>query len=170
MSSGPENRFIASIHRLLPTTLHWEKMHNQYRGGTADVWYSGWKRDLWVEYKFVDKIPRVGCIIPDCTELQKEWLRDRHAEGRRVYVLVGHPKGGVLFVTPAEWEEGLGVLQSGREMTKQEIVSWLVFQATGVKDAQKTIAVRAKRGQRIQNHSNRISDLRAGKVSHNGKE
>ena len=53
MAAGPETRFIASVHRHLPVDLHHEKMHNAYRGGTADCWYSGQKDDLWVEYKFI---------------------------------------------------------------------------------------------------------------------
>ena len=59
MSQGPENAFIASIHRHLPSpeTLYRMKNHNEYNGGIADCWYSG-KRDLWIEYKFITD---VGC-------------------------------------------------------------------------------------------------------------
>ena len=102
----PENTFIASVHRHLPKTLYRMKNHNQYNGGIADVWYSG-KLDLWVEYKFI-KVPKrdettIDLIHgtlktgPDISALQQEWLKSRHAEGRRVGVVVGSEKGGVWY-------------------------------------------------------------------------
>lgn len=118
MSSGPENRFRNSLHRLLPQELHHEKMHNPYRGGTFDDWYSGNKADIWVEYKY-GKNP--------LSELQKKWGRERYEEGRKVFVIVGHPTGGVLYTTPKSWEAGVG----GTDMTKAEIVAWLVDQTMG---------------------------------------
>jgi hypothetical protein len=56
VSSKPETTFIQSIHRHLPKEVYREKMANPYRGGTPDVWYSGYKSDLWVEYKFIPKL------------------------------------------------------------------------------------------------------------------
>lgn len=99
--SGPENTFIASVHRHLPAKLYRMKNHNQYNGGIADVWYSG-KRDWWIEYKFV-KVPirdstlidLVGGKKPELSHLQQEWLTQRHIEGRNVGVLVGCKEGGV---------------------------------------------------------------------------
>ena len=35
MSKGPENTFIASIHRCLPRSVYTLKNHNQYNGGIA---------------------------------------------------------------------------------------------------------------------------------------
>ena len=97
MSSGPETRFIASIHRLLPPTLHREKMANPYRGGTADCWYSGYN-DLWIEWKFI-KVPARATTLIDLTlsPLQDDWLRSRWNEGRNVWVIVGSDEGGVIF-------------------------------------------------------------------------
>lgn len=100
-SSGPENRFLNSIHRLLPR-VHKEKMHNMFRGGTADVWYSGAEGDLWVEYKYIHSVP--GKVLPNLSSLQQAWLNSRHAEGRRVLVIVGHPGGGVIL-SNREWME-----------------------------------------------------------------
>ena len=56
MSRGPENNFISSVHKHLPMKLYRMKNNNPYNGGIADVWYSGSKADLWIEYKFV-KLP-----------------------------------------------------------------------------------------------------------------
>lgn len=106
---GPENTFIAAVHRHLPEGLYRLKNHNQFNGGIADCWYSG-KRDLWVEYKFVvlpkrgsTVIDLVGGTNPPLSPLQQAWLREREAEGRNVWVIVGCREGGVILPTAADW-------------------------------------------------------------------
>ncbi len=98
MASKPESNYIKRIHRLIPT-VYAEKMHNMYRGGTADVFYSGMLGSLWVEYKFLPKIPSRPSteILPDLSERQRKWLGDRFNDGRLVAVVVGTPEGGVLY-------------------------------------------------------------------------
>lgn len=100
--SKPENTFIASVHRYLPSGIYRMKNHNQYNGGIPDVWYSGSSADLWVEYKFIEIPKRDETIIdltsgknPTLSQLQQEWLTSRHAEGRNVAVVVGSKLGGV---------------------------------------------------------------------------
>ena len=100
MGRGPENRFIASIHRLLPNELHAEKMHNPYRGGTFDVWYSGNKADIWVEYKYDD-----NWLSP----LQAKWGRGRHAEGRKAI-----ESWGATAIDADGWVESVLELTGGR--------------------------------------------------------
>jgi hypothetical protein len=111
MSSGPENNFIASVHRKLAPIDQFYRMknHNVYNGGIADCWYSG-RRDLWVEYKWVDLPKRPDTVIditagkdPSLSVLQQEWLRGRVAEGRSCWVIVGHKAGGVIFKFEREW-------------------------------------------------------------------
>lgn len=103
MSKGPENTFIAAVHKHLPHALYRMKNHNQYNGGIADVWYSG-ACDLWVEYKFITVPKRPDTVIdlttgknPPLSNLQQDWLRGRHHEGRNVGVIVGSKDGGVWF-------------------------------------------------------------------------
>ena len=94
----PENTFIASVHRHLPVDLYHMKNHNQYNGGIPDVWYSGPAGDLWIEYKFIAVPKRDDTnIIINLSELQKNWLRSRFSEGRKVAVVVGCKEGGVWF-------------------------------------------------------------------------
>ena len=95
-TTKPENRFIAGVHKHLPRT-YTEKMSNPWRAGTPDVWYSGEQGDLWVEYKFIERIPRSKDILPDLTPRQKRWLNQRHDEGRNVAVVLGTPTGGVIY-------------------------------------------------------------------------
>lgn len=104
MSRGPENTFIASVHRHLPANVYSMKNHNQYNGGIADCWYSGASADLWIEYKFITVPKRADTLIdlcggpnPPLSRLQQEWLRDRHREGRNVWVVVGCKTGGVVY-------------------------------------------------------------------------
>jgi hypothetical protein len=92
--SQPETRFYTAIHKLLPREIHREKMHNIYRGGTADVWYSGKLDDLWVEYKWIAKLPKkLICLDKLLSPLQQRWLTGRHEEGRNIVVILGSPEG-----------------------------------------------------------------------------
>ena len=87
------------------------KNHNTFNGGIADVWYSGERADLWIEFKFVVVPKRPETLInmtggknPALSHLQQNWLKSRHAEGRSLGVLAGSKTGGVWFpgVTWAE--------------------------------------------------------------------
>lgn len=113
MSSKPETTFTNAVHRHLPplSKLYREKMHNPYRGGTPDYWYSG-RKDLWIEWKFlalpkksigVKDIDLIGGKNPIISGLQDTWLGDRFDEGRNVWVIVGHKDGGVIMETPSRW-------------------------------------------------------------------
>jgi hypothetical protein len=106
--SGPETRYYTAVHKLLPRTLHREKMANPYRGGTADVWYSGNADDLWCEYKWLATIPKKAPICLDklLSPLQQQWLLGRHEEGRNVVAILGTPLGAWIF-PGASWKEPL---------------------------------------------------------------
>lgn len=103
MSRGPENTFIASVHKHLPESVYWMKNHNEYIGGIADVWYDGPCGDLWVEYKFIVLPKRADTpVTVDLSKLQQQWLRDRYENGRNVAVVVGCKEGGVWY-PPCKW-------------------------------------------------------------------
>lgn len=124
MAKKPENTFIASVHKYLKDT-HYEKMYNPYRSGTPDVWYSGKSRDLWVEYKYIPKIPKTKSFVPDLSARQLEWLNNRYAEGRHVAVIVGTPEGAVLYTNGA-WNYSLtetGIRENLR--TRKEVADWI---------------------------------------------
>lgn len=133
MSSKPENNFIAGVHRKFEDghKPYFEKMHNPYRGGTWDVWYSGKKRgrkasqDLWVEYKWLPQIPKreTTLILPELSALQIGWGANRYDEGRNVWVILGCPDGGVIYRDLA-WEEALPPsLFRSMLLTKQQLAS-----------------------------------------------
>jgi hypothetical protein len=126
-SAKPENRFIQAVNRHLPRTFA-EKMCNPYRSGTADVWYSGDRGDLWVEYKYIERIPRSAEILPDLTPRQRRWLNARSDEGRNVAVILGTPTGGVIYRNK-EWSVPLTVEQLiERVRPKDELARWIYSQ------------------------------------------
>jgi len=96
-----EHSYIRSIHsRLrkdLPNVYVW-KINDPYQGGVADTYYSG-THDLWVEYKYLKALPKRATtrIEPGLSELQKDWLRARHAQGRNVAVVIGSPDGSMIL-------------------------------------------------------------------------
>lgn len=130
MSAKPENSFIRGVHRFLPRT-HTEKTNNPFRAGTADVWYSGDKGDLWIEYKFIEKIPKSPKILPDLTPRQLRWLNNRFDEGRNVAVVLGTPAGGVIYRNK-DWSIPLDSdTLSGLVVPKDEVARW-IFTQVGV--------------------------------------
>lgn len=110
------------------------KNSNDYNGGIADVWYSGSKADLWIEYKFLPRTPQRGVVWlckpnvkkPDLSVLQQEWLRGRYEEGRNVGVIIGCPEGGVLL-KQKDWELSI-TAEEFRSwlMTRKELADWII--------------------------------------------
>lgn len=129
----PETTFISSVHKHLPLSLHYEKMNNPYRSGTADVWYSD-KYDMWVEYKYIDPLPKNVDVIADCSPLQLKWLRERYTEGRRVYVIIGCKLGGVILADRS-WEHPIQIEAFKRQIIdRKEVAGWILAQLTGSND------------------------------------
>lgn len=98
----PENRFIGNVHRYLKNLVYFEKMHNEYRGGTPDVYYEGVFM-FWAEYKYIKKVPKRR-FTPNLSELQKRWLKRNFDAGHNPIVIVGFPRFGVILETPDMWE------------------------------------------------------------------
>ncbi|WP_018609542.1 hypothetical protein [Uliginosibacterium gangwonense] len=130
-SVKPENTFIHSVHRhLSPSTYH-EKMNNPYHGGTPDVWYSGNAGDLWVEYKFLPRVPQRSIVVANLSELQKDWLERRHEEGRTVAVIVGCPSGGIILRDPEEWTATFTAVEyNNRLLDRKQIAAWIAQTTT----------------------------------------
>lgn len=123
----PETKFIGNIHKLIPQ-VYAEKMNNPWRAGTPDVYYSGDVGDLWVEYKFIERIPRSKEILPELTPRQSRWLNNRYDEGRNVAVVLGTPLGGVIYRNK-EWlipldSEALEALV----IPRKEVALWILSQ------------------------------------------
>lgn len=134
MAVKPETSFTQSILRHLPPKplLHREKMNNPYSSGTPDLWFSGIRSDLWIEMKYLPRNPQRGVVAPTklLSELQAEWLRRRHAEGRNVAVIVGCPAGGVILHGNA-WEHDLPAREfMSRVLSRRDVAAWIIAQVT----------------------------------------
>lgn len=130
--SGPETTFIKSVHAHLPHDLYRIKNNNMYHAGIADVWYSGKRGDLWIEYKFI-VVPKLkGTIMnlvdgkpPVLSYLQQEWLESRHLEGRTVGVIVGCKAGGVWY-PQVSWRNSQTVLQYEQNLKSRKDLAALL--------------------------------------------
>lgn len=132
----PENTFIASVHRHLPPKLYRIKNHNVYASGQPDVWYSGLKADLWIEFKYLNLPKRDTTMIditggkdPALSHPQQEWLSSRHEEGRNVGVLVGSKIGGVWF-PGITWGTPLSARQFQDRLQTRKQLADLIFDLT----------------------------------------
>lgn len=98
-----------------------------YRGGTADVWYSANLADLWVEYKWLPKIPKsceinlVGGTTPILSHLQQQWLNARCDENRNVAVIVGTPEGAIILLNK-QWMQTVKLTGL---LTKKQVADWI---------------------------------------------
>lgn len=135
----PENRLRNDVHKLFPGSFHHEKMNNPFRSGTADDWYSG-KHDLWVEWKWEPKFPRI--VKPNLSPQQERWCDGRFAEGRNIKVVVGSPTGCILFATPTEWNEGRA-RDEAQVLSKLETANWILEQC-GLEGCAKPRSARRK--------------------------
>ncbi len=147
MSQGPETRFIASVHRLLHPNIYRMKNHNSYIGGPADMWYSSTRADLWVEYKYVRKLPMFIDLMNTknkyaLSALQQKWLHNRHKENRNVAVVLGCEQGGIIFIQ-RDWEAKQHVDDLQVE-TRHEIAQWISNTIKGSYEAP------PKRGKRLE--------------------
>lgn len=127
-----ETRFRDGVHAFLPpiTKFHRQSMNSAATtfNGTPDMYYDGDVKDLWVEYKWLDHVPKNGIIIGAYTELQLRWMKRRYAAGKNVWGIIGVPGGGVIQDTPQEWEHGTSIAYT---MTRKEIARLILENCNG---------------------------------------
>lgn len=93
-----EHSFIRSVHNKLPNVVYRWKINDNFAGGVADAYYSGPAGDCWVEYKFIKNLPvrSTSTVKFGLSANQIKWLKDRHEEGRHVYLVIGSNEGCVI--------------------------------------------------------------------------
>ncbi len=124
MAIKPETAFIKSVNKHLPETYN-EHTNNPFRSGIADSWYTGNIADMWIEYKFIESLPRTRHFMPDLSARQVKWLKDRHNEGRNVAVIQGIRTGGIIY-TDLDWENPYPRDQlAERIRTRPELAQWI---------------------------------------------
>jgi hypothetical protein len=125
-----EAQYTTKVRRGLPPDVYALKLSQRFGGGVADSWYSGFKDDLWIEYKWYESLPRDIDLCsgknPKLSKLQQEWLRARNAEGRNVCVIVACANGAVIMPGNS-WE--VPITRSAfleRAVTLREVVNYIV--------------------------------------------
>ena len=128
-----EHSFIRSIHRKLPPDIYVWKINDNFQGGVADAYYSmRGGRDLWIEYKFLKELPkRADTVVRfGLSELQKDWLRQRHLDGRTVAVVVGSPQGS-LILPGTSWDTDVTAEAfKGSAVATADVVAYICSRAS----------------------------------------
>lgn len=95
-----EHGYIEAVNKKVTATNIW-KICDKFQAGIPDCHYEGLYRDWWIEYKFIAEFPKRECTLIDpskmLTALQKYWIERRLKIRQDVWVVVGSPKGGVIF-------------------------------------------------------------------------
>jgi hypothetical protein len=99
-----EHKFFSALRRNLKGKAYYLKLNVRFHKGVADAWISGSKSDLWLEGKYLARLPPVVDLKKLLSAHQDEWLRGRHKEGRNVAVVLATPQGNLYF-PGLSWEE-----------------------------------------------------------------
>ena len=98
-----ERTFKAKLRAKFKMHCYVQSMSSLGTAGTPDLWLSE-KHDLWLEAKYDDVTKRF--VKPKLSALQAQWLNNRHAQGRRVMVIVGTGPNEAILYKNGEWNEG----------------------------------------------------------------
>lgn len=112
-----ESKFITKVHKSLPSSVYKVKIADKFARGIPDTWYSGPAGDLWVEYKYQEKLG----TKPNLSDLQQKWLVDRCAEGRNVACVVGS-ESGVAIYEGTSWVN----YKSYTPVSFKEYIDWIM--------------------------------------------
>jgi hypothetical protein len=99
-----EAQYTARLRKELRQYIYCLKLNNAYSNGLPDCWYSGAVADLWTEHKKLDVLPPTINVPKLLSPLQALWLAGRHAEGRKVGVIVFSP-GAHLLLPGLTWQD-----------------------------------------------------------------
>ena len=98
------------------------KISDRFTAGVPDSYYSGNTADLWVEYKWVQALPKRVAPTPQLSKNQALWLKDQHERGRMVAVILGSPEGAVIY-PGLSWESPA---PTPKVVAKSEVIDWIV--------------------------------------------
>jgi hypothetical protein len=104
-----ESQYISNVHKRLDPSIYRLKVQTLMNNGVPDAYYSTTPNDMWIEYKYIPKLPKrpTTYIKPKLSDLQLDWLTERRKEGRRVLVVIGSPAGAAILEDSNEWISGV---------------------------------------------------------------
>lgn len=128
MAVKPETTFSNSVRKHIPRDVYHMKNNNSYLSGVPDLWFSGNSADLWVEVKYLPRVPRRDSVVPTelLSKLQAQWLERRHREGRQVAVIIGCPDGGVVL-PGITWQDEISATSFvARIQSRPALAQWII--------------------------------------------
>lgn len=110
--SGPEGKYIDKVHRQIDKLFSPDNYRmsntNPYIGGIPDIYYEGRFGCLWVEYKYLEKLPKILDLIDPKKKLltanQIKWLRRGNSNHGNVAVILGTATGEGIWFKNLSWE------------------------------------------------------------------
>lgn len=128
MAVKPETTFSNSVRKHIPRDVYHMKNNNSYLSGVPDLWFSGNSADLWVEVKYLPRVPWRDSVVPTelLSKLQAQWLERRHREGRQVAVIIGCPDGGVVL-PGITWQDEISATSFvARIQSRPALAQWII--------------------------------------------
>jgi len=128
MAVKPETTFSKGVLAHIPRDVYHMKNNNPYLSGVPDLWFSGNSADLWVEMKYLPRVPRRDSVVPTelLSKLQAQWLERRHREGRQVAVIIGCPDGGVVL-PGITWQDEISATSFvARIQSRPALAQWII--------------------------------------------
>lgn len=97
-----EHSFIKSVHRKLPPEIFKWKIHDTFTGGVPDALYAGSKSILFIEYKYIKKLPAkdTTLIKTSLSPLQIIWL-ERMNQSASSALIIGSPDN--IYITTSDF-------------------------------------------------------------------
>jgi len=120
-----EHSFIRSIHKALHPDVYKWKIHDTYTGGVPDAMYAGPAGVLFVEYKYIPKLPKKNTTVirHSLSSLQCAWL-ERMKHSTNVALIVGSNSTGVIIQD--DFSRNMCKYNYIEEnVTKGEIAQWI---------------------------------------------
>jgi hypothetical protein len=114
-----ESQYTTALHKKLAPHIYKWKVNDNFAGGVPDAFYRTTRetnaRPLWVEYKFLKKLPARGDtrIVPNLSAQQLIWLEQAVSSGEQALVIVGIESERIkrqtagFIMTSGEWREGV---------------------------------------------------------------
>tara|TARA_R110000868_G_scaffold19020_1_gene82350 strand:- start:387 stop:842 length:456 start_codon:yes stop_codon:yes gene_type:complete len=86
-----ETGFINKVHKALPKEIYKWKIRDTYHGGVPDVYYSGTKGCIFIEYKYQKTIPLrpTSKIKTRTSQQQRHWLSTARMHNVPSFLVVG---------------------------------------------------------------------------------
>jgi hypothetical protein len=109
------------------------KIHDNITSGIPDAYFSGPARDLWIEFKFANELPKQINLVtrqghPCLSHKQTNWLDRRQAEGRNVAVVLSNMQSSIILIN-GDWHDTIDTTTQ-MTLSRQQVAEWITHQAT----------------------------------------